>query len=362
MKVVVNARWLLPGKLEGTGVFTLRMLEEITRALPDVDFTLLYDRPSAAKQPLIQGKNIKHRVVYPPARHPLLWQIWNRWSVPRALWKEQADLYWSPDGLPARTSAPQWITIHDLNFIHHPEWLPKRVAKHYKREVTKATTEADLLFTVSQWSKEDIVHTFGVEASYILVTPNATSEKFRLGPARRQPYFCAVGAMTPRKNLKTLLRAFDLFASSDSNEGYVLKIAGEPHFKDAELDRTYQEMRYKDRVKFIGRISTKELEELYQNATAFCMPSAMEGFGIPVLEAMQCGTTVISSDNSALSEVVGDAGILVPTYKVNAWAEAMEQAKAQTGKWSKKGMAQVSKYDWSKSAQIFIDQFKKDFQ
>lgn len=362
MKVVVNARWLLPDKLEGTGVFTLRMLEEITHALPDVHFTLLYDRPSAADQPLIQGKNIKHRVVYPPARHPLLWQIWNRWSVPRALWKERADLYWSPDGLPARTSAQQWVTIHDLNFIHHPEWLPTRVAKHYKREVTKATKEADFLFTVSQWSKDDLVHTFGVDAASILVTPNSTSKEFQVGPAQRQPYFCAVGAMTPRKNLITLLLAFDLFASEDSNNAYVLKIAGEPHFKDTKLERTFEQMQYKERVKFIGRVSTKELEELYQNATAFCMPSAMEGFGIPVLEAMQCGTTVISSDNSALREVVGDAGILVPTYDVNAWAEALEQARVETAMWSEKGIAQASKFSWPKSAQIFIDQFKKDFQ
>lgn len=362
MKVVVNARWLLPGKLEGTGVFTLRMLKEITCGLPDVDFTLLYDRPSAAKQPLIQGNNIKHRVVYPPARHPLLWQIWNRWSVPRALWKERADLYWSPDGLPARTSAPQWITIHDLNFIHHPEWLPRRVANYYKREVNRATTEADFLYTVSDWSKEDIVHTFGINESSILVTPNATSKEFSPGPAQRQPYFCAVGAMTPRKNLTTLLRAFDLFATKDSNKEFVLKIAGEPHFNDPELEHTFEQMQHKERVKFIGRISTKELEGLYQNATAFCMPSAMEGFGIPVLEAMQCGTTVISSDNSALSEVVGDAGILVPTYDVDAWANALEQAKEETGKWSDKGFVQAKKYSWSKSAQIFIDQFKKDFQ
>jgi len=359
MKVVVNARWLLPGKLEGTGMYTLRMLEQITQRLPEVDFVFLYDRPSAAAQPLLTGPNIKHRTVLPPARHPWLWQFWNRWAVPRALWKERADLYWSPDGLPARTSATQWITIHDLNFEHHPEWLKPNVARYYKREIRRAALQADHLFTVSNWSKEDIVKRYEVAESAITVTPNASGREFKPGPSARQPYFCAVGAMTPRKNLKTLLLAFDQFKSTPNTEAFTLKIAGEAHFKDTDLDLVYREMTHGSSVRFLGRLSEENLEDLYQHATAFCMPSAMEGFGIPVLEAMQCGTAVISANNSALSEIVEGAGVLVDTYDVPGWTAAMTEITSTYTDWHEAGIVRSAQYSWEKSAALFVEHFEK---
>ena len=356
MKVVVNARWLLPGKLEGTGMYTLRMLEHITAQKSDIEFVLLYDRPSAAKHPLLQGDNIKHRVVFPPARHPLLWHLWNRLAVPRALWKERADLYWSPDGLPARTSAEQWVTIHDLNFEHHPEWLKSNVARYYQREIRRAALEAQLLFTVSEWSHKDIAKRYEIPFERILLTPNASGREFQPGPVERQPYFCAVGAMTPRKNLQTLLRAFDQFKSRPGMDRYTLKIAGEAHFKDAALESVYAGMAHGGSVEFLGRLSERKLESLYQNATAFCMPSAMEGFGIPVIEAMQCGTAVISADNSALSEVVEGAGVLVDTYDVAAWAEAMAEMTTGFKRWREVGIARSTEYSWKQSAEQLVAQ------
>jgi len=359
MKVVVNARWLLPGKLEGTGIYTLRMLEHITEALPQIEFTLLYDRPSAAKNPLIHRKNITHRTVLPPARHPWLWHIWNRWAVPHILWRESADLYWSPDGLPARTSAQQWITIHDLNFEHHPEWLPTRVAAYYKKEIREAAHSANQLFTVSEWSREDIAERYGVSSEEIIVTPNASQRIFSPGPKERLPYFCAVGAMTPRKNLKTLLEAFDAFKQKPDTHEFTLKIAGAAHFTDLELQQTLSQLSHASSVEFLGRLSDDELEKLYQNATAFCMPSALEGFGIPVIEAMQCGTAVLSSDNSALREVVKDAGILVNTFDAEQWSLAMHQITTTYADWSTRSLERSKKYDWKTSASLWVERFNK---
>ena len=106
MKIAVNARWLLPNKLEGTGIYTLRMLEQIIPTFPQHEFHLLLDRGIATDQFSLDFPNVHFHVVAPQARHPLLWTLWNDFSVPRALKKLRIDLYWSPDGLPAKTTIP----------------------------------------------------------------------------------------------------------------------------------------------------------------------------------------------------------------------------------------------------------------
>ena len=120
MKVAVNARWLIPGKLEGTGIYTLKMLEQIIPAFPEHIFFLLVDRKVEFNSLGLNFPNVHFITVSPIARHPILWKVWNDFSVPKKLKTIGADLYWSPDGLPAQTPTPQWITIHDLNFEHHP--------------------------------------------------------------------------------------------------------------------------------------------------------------------------------------------------------------------------------------------------
>lgn len=328
VRIAINTRWLLPGKLEGTGIYTLEMLRVLVGQFPDVEFHLLYDRKSAAHFPLIDGKNVFHRVVYPPARHPWLWWWWNDIAVPIALKKIRPDVYWSPDGLRARTTVPQWLTVHDLNFEHHPEWVPPQVGQYYRKYIREGASTAARIFTVSHWSARDIAKTYNIDNHKIKVTYNGTQRAFSPAPEwRPEPYICAVGALTPRKNLITLLRAFSRWLSvEEGRRNFHLKIAGEPHFKDSKFEEEVRNLPHFDRVIWMGRLSADDLQSLYRGATAFCMPSAMEGFGIPVIEALQCGTRVLVANNSALAEVAGNVGVLLPTYDVDAWAWALEES------------------------------------
>ena len=359
MKIAVNTRWLLPGKLEGTGVYTMRMLEQIIPAFPEHTFYLLYDREPGAPEAELDFSNVVRKVVAPQARHPWLWLLWNEVTVPRQLAKIGADVYWSPDGLPAKTDVPQWITIHDLNFEHHPEWLKHSVAKFYKEHVRKSAEVAQRLFTVSRWSKEDIVRTYGIDGDSIQITPNAPKHVVQASEYAPKPYFCAVGAITPRKSLITLIKAFNHWIEEHpEREGYTLKIAGAAHRSDEGLQEELARLKYANQIEFLGRLTDEDLHALYADATAFCMPSAMEGFGIPVLEAMQSGTPVVSSRNSALEELVEGAGLLVPTYDIFAWTKALE-TMCETGKqWVKPGIERAGEYRWADNAKPIMDALK----
>ena len=137
------------------------------------------------------------------------------------------------------------------------------------------------------------------------------------------------------------------------------------------------QLKHLDTVKWLGRLEDDALEQLYRGAIAFCMPSAMEGFGIPVVEAMQCGTPVMASNNSALTEVVGDAGMLLPTFDVEAWADGLEAMAggsekvagasdamaswSETGgeqNWSEKGLIRGGQFTWSASAAPWLEVLK----
>ena len=265
-------------------------------------------------------------------------------------------MYWSPDGLPAKTTIPQWLTIHDLNFEHHPEWVPKNVATYYRKQIRKGAAQAQQIFTVSQWSAEDIANTYGIPPEKIALTYNAPQQQMKPGQMETEvPYFCAVGALTPRKNLRTLLLAFDHWVAKHPTATHRLKIAGAAHFKDPAFEAVRNSLKHADRIDWLGRLSGPALEALYGGSTAYCMPSAMEGFGIPLVEAMQCGTAVIASKNSALTEVVGTAGLLVSTYDVEAWSAALQQITTENSIWRERALKRGDFFNWEQSAAAFIE-------
>jgi len=166
---------LIPGKLDGIGWFAHEVLQRITQEMPDVQFTFLFDRPFDPQ--FIYGPNVKGKVLFPPARHPLLYRWYFGVSVPLALKSLKPDLFFSPDGFLCLSSSVKQIpVIHDINFEHRPQDLPKAYSNYYRSFFKRFALKAEEIITVSEYSANDIASFYKVDRSKIHVAYNGANE------------------------------------------------------------------------------------------------------------------------------------------------------------------------------------------
>jgi len=252
-------------------------------------------------------------------------------------------------------------TIHDLNFVHQPEGIPPRVGQYYRKVVARGASEADQLFTVSETSKADLMATYSVDPERITVTPNAPQQQFDLirgGTAAAQqrwaggnPYFLFVGAFTPRKNVATLIRAFQTFQTRHPERPELLVLVGNPLHRDAELETLARSAG--SSVRWVGRVEGSDLNAVYSGAVAFCFPSRFEGFGIPLVEAMASGCPVLSSNVSCMPEITGDAARYAAPDDVDAWSNLLYRAATEDRQeWIDRGLSRAKIFTWDASATV----------
>lgn len=331
-KVAINTRFLLADKLEGFGWYSYETLRRLVVMNPDITFYFFFDRPYDKR--FIFADNVIPVVLYPPARHPLLFKIWFNLSVTWALKKYKIDLFVSLDGyLSLFTETPQIAVIHDLNFEHFPDDVPKSASRYLRSYFPRFAKKAAHILTVSEFSKRDIISIYGIEPSKITVAYNGVDNDFipsdfelqtemRLKYAGGERYFLFVGALHPRKNLFRLMKAFELFRAQ-SNENIKLLIVGEAYYWSKQMKQALESNEYKDSILFTGHVDKKELIALYGAAIGLAFVSYFEGFGIPVVEAMRCNCPVIVGENTACHEVAGDAALLCDPFSVESIYEAM---------------------------------------
>lgn len=361
VRIAVNTRLLLPGKLEGIGWFTYETLKRITRAHPEHQFFFLFDRPWS--EDFRFGDNVTPMHIPPQARHPVLYYIWFDLVLPGVLKKIRADLFISPDGyLPPRLGIPSLNIIHDLNFEHYPEDIPYLERLFYRHFFPRYARQATRIATVSSFSKEDIQKQYGIPADKIDVVYNGAGEHFTpLDPlqirAQREkhskglPYFVFVGSQIPRKNLARLFQAFDRLRISGKKAALV--VCGQKKWWNEALEKTWREMRFKEDVVFTGRLSREALKHTLGAATALTYVSYFEGFGIPILEAFRSGVPVITSNTTSMPEVAGEAALLVDPFDVHSIQKAMEsllEDRALQARLVEKGLIQANKFSWDDTA------------
>lgn len=368
--VAINTRLVVPGKLDGIGWFTLETVQRITSNHPEHDFHLFFDR--RPPEDLFPGENVTCHLLLPPARRPILQDLWFDYSVPRWLAKVKADLFLSPDGfLSMRTDVPQVAVQHDLNFEHHPEWLPARIARHYQKRFPLAARRAVRMATVSRFSAEDIHNRYGVPMNEIDVVYNGAGTAYQVTPlgldrtasekavrnryAAGNPYFVFIGTQHPRKNLEGLLKAFECYR--DAGGKWDLLLVGTALWRRRRFDlRTAVEALSSDTVAHVhltGWLPQDELAQVLAGAGALTFIPWFEGFGIPIIEAFSAGTPVIHSDRTSLPEVAAGAGLEVDPDNLIQVAEAMlrmEQEPALRDALRAKGKERAEDFSWDRTA------------
>ncbi len=362
MRIAVNTRLLLKNKLEGIGWFTYESLKRIVLAHPEHEFYFIFDRKY--DNTFVFADNVIPVVVGPPARHPILHFIWYELSIPRILKKINPDVFISPDAFISLSSKfPDIIVIHDLNFEHYPEHMPRLWQKYYSYFTPRYAKKVNRIITVSEYSKMDIVSRYGIDSGKIDVVYNGSGTLFKplsqnvknetkLKYTNNCNYFVFVGALNPRKNLSNIFRSFDNFKN---NNGTDIKfvVVGEKMYWTDDIKQTYDGLKHKQDVVFTGRLEQDELSKVVGSSLALVYASFFEGFGIPIIEAFNAEVPVITSNITAMPEVAGDAALLVDPDNIKQIEQALHKIAFNSNFASQlveKGKIRRNDFSWENTA------------
>jgi glycosyltransferase involved in cell wall biosynthesis len=363
MRIAVNTRFWAYDYSEGYGNFTREICSRLVQHHPDATFIFISDKPFS-----IQHKfpaNVTTVVIRPAARHPLLWKYWYDYLIPRVLKKYKADVFFTPYGFCSlRTNVPQCLVIHDLAFLHFPHFIPNSHLWYYKRFTPLMVRKANQIITVSNYSKREILKQYPYANGKLQVVYNAVSDRFqpvdlsakekiKLKYAEGKEYFICVGSIHPRKNLINLLKAFSWFKKRQQTNMQLL-IAGRLAWRYEQFLEKLDSFKYKKDVKLLGYISSAELPALVGSAYGLVYPSFFEGFGLPILEAMQSGVPVISSNRGALPEIAANVSLFCDPENPEDIGKKMSQLfidESLRNSLVNQGFVRAGTFNWSASAE-----------
>ena len=357
MRIGIDAR-LVYYHQAGIGQYILRLTQALAQIDREDQFVVFKSRKD--KTAIIDHQpNFKSERLWTPSHHR-----YERLAMSAELLPFPLDVLHSPDFIPpSHTRCPSVITMHDLAFLLYPRLLTRESARYYG-QVDLAARHADHIIAVSESTKRDTVRLLGVpenkvtviyEAAHPLFTPMSnTDELARVREHYRLPqnFILFVSTVEPRKNLPTLLRALKLLRQNYKTDT-VLAVAGNRGWLFEQVDEVVAELNLGDAVRFLGGVPNEELVYLYNAAKLFVFPSFYEGFGLPPLEAMACGTPVIVSKVASLPEVVGDAGTLVEPEDVEGLAVAMWRILSDENlrrEMRAKGLKRAQTFSWQRAA------------
>ncbi len=304
-----------------------------------------------------------------PLSPRLLTILWQRLRLP--LYAEAftgpLDLLHAPDFVLPPCRARTIVTVHDLTFMILPDCFEPTLHRYLSRVVPRSLRRADMILAVSQSTRDDLVRLLPIAPARVVVIPHGVNPRFRplpshqIEPARRRlglpsSFVLFVGTLEPRKNLVRLLEAYHTLRQSERGGAAVphLVIAGRKGWLYEEIFATVDRLELHDRVVFAGFLDDAALPTVYNLARAFVYPSRYEGFGLPVIEAMACGTPVVTSAVSSLPDVVGDAGVLVDPDDAGAIAAGIPTA-LQRAEWlGEAGPRRARRFVWEQSARALL--------
>lgn len=329
MRILVNARFLLPNKLEGIGLYTFEIVTRLADSHPEHDFILCVDRKSSTHFEF--PKNVTFEVIRPMARHPFLFIWWFEVGIPRVYKRVRADLFFSPDGFLSlsRKVERTLLVIHDLAYLHYPDQISPIMLWYYQKYSPKFVAKADQILTVSNATAEDLATHFPKTVDKTTVIYNGhrnpksmEEESMEEKVVLNTPYFISIGSLHPRKNLVGLIRAYDKLRQH-SDAKIKLVVVGRKAWKTGPLQKVYNNSQYRDDILFTGYLPDCTMFEYLRKSIALVYVSFFEGFGLPIVDAMAAGVPVITSNRSSMKEIAGDAALLVDPENTLQIAQTM---------------------------------------
>ncbi|MCS6803206.1 MAG: glycosyltransferase family 1 protein [Chloroflexota bacterium] len=357
MRVGIDLR-LYSYRPAGIATYALNLARALARRPDEVELVVYQSRKT--RQPLVKAET---RILYTPCHHRF-----EQAALAVELFRAPIDLLHSPDFIPPfYRSFRSVISVHDLAFHFFPEFITAESRRYYG-QIRRAIASADAVIVDAEAVRRDLERELGVPPERVDVIYLAPDEAFRPLPREQvEAFFAArglplgaifwVGTFEGRKNVPGLLRAYARLRDAPP-----LLLAGRPGWLENEVERLISSLGLEGRVVFCWGPSQDDLVHLYNGASLFVFPSFYEGFGFPVLEAMACGTPVVSSNAGALAEVTGEGGLQVDPRDEEALAGAIDAvlgSSALANELRQRGFAHVARFSWDRCAEETLAVYRR---
>jgi glycosyltransferase involved in cell wall biosynthesis len=378
---------LIAGQMTGVGNYSFQLLKALICSAPQFEFIgfspvgwTSFDSSSIRQIECRQNK--KEVVAVPPLVHKLssaarrsasrsttarwLYRASQKAAFASTVGSQSLDLFHALSFIPpADPGVPTLPVVYDLSFVRYPQAHPHERLIWLKR-LPKIIANAPLVQTISEFSRNEIVSVYGYPKDRIVVAPPAAARIFRpfgidatrsgLAQFKLSPnaYLLAVGTLEPRKNLRTLVSAYARLSAAERSVT-PLVVAGGVGWGNVGLPKQASELVRDGSLRFVGMVPDARLRDLYEGAVALFYPSLYEGFGMPVVEAMSCGTQVIHSEGTSMDEISGEFGLRLPPTDTDAWTRAIRKiidkaSSRQSGIATQQLIDQAGRFDWATSA------------
>ena len=395
MRIGIDIRTLMDAQYSGVSEYTLNLVKEILKLDKKNEYKLFYNsgKDMSGCIPDFTASNAEIiSARYPNKIFNFLMQKILHWpKIDRLLGVDPAsnlrssgvNLFFMPNiGFASLSSGcKKIITVHDLSFLRYKEFFSlKQRIWHRIINAKKFLNKADIIVAVSENTKKDIVELCDVNPEQVKVIYSGIGDQYSkiknidmqnfafqdLALIKKKynlpdKYILYLGTLEPRKNVEGIIRAFNELRMKNKELAEIkLVIAGGNGWKSKNIFNVWEKSKYKDDIKFLGYVNSNDKAYLYNLASVFVYPSFYEGFGFPPLEAMACGTPVITSFTSSIPEVVGEAAIMVDPYNITGIANAMEQVLTNQELQNdliKKGLEQARRFSWEKTAKEYLEVF-----
>jgi glycosyltransferase involved in cell wall biosynthesis len=361
------------GIFQGSRSHLLGLYQAAIEQAPEIDFHLLLAEPERLLQehPCFGAPNVK--LARMPATNGV---VRLAWQLPRLQKQLGLDLMHLQYRLPLWTSGPCAVTIHDVLFESHPQFFSKAFVQVARLSSRDAIRRSALLFTVSEFSRQQMAQAYGVNTHRIGVTHNGVdTQRFRprqgeadgLQALKRHGltsggYLCIVGRLEPRKNHVNLVKAYAALPEPRPP----LVIIGQRDFAFEAVFAEVKRLNLGEAVRFLERVGDEELPALIRHSAAFVYPTWAEGFGMPVLEAMACGVPVVTSNNTSLPEVAGDVAWMSMPDDVASITQAMHSAlnepEAAKAARVQRGIERAERFGWAQSARVLVKAYREQLR